>query len=368
MYIYLLLIIFISFFAVVIKIMPLSKKGKRKTFVFMSFIPLFIISAFRSENIGNDTYKYVDLFFVVNNANDLSKIHNRYEEGYLLFNKAIYFISSNGQALLIGTSFLILSLIFLFIYRNSNNLWLSIYLFITLMFYYFTMSGLRQAIAMSIVVCSYHFILNRKFWRFLLYIIIASLFHSIAIVMLLLYPLSFLKFNRKNIIFFIASGIITLFSFDRLLYLILNFFPKYSYYLKSEYFEAYNIANVINAFIPAMILIFGYTFKYFKASDVDEKVGNKLLANENHFLSFIILIGTLVSFVSIEASVIDRVYYYFSIFIIIYIPKVLNTIKEPKSRNLLTFFVVFMTFLYNLTIFLVRPEWNNVFPYYFFWD
>lgn len=57
---------------------------------------------------------------------------------------------------------------------------------------------MRQAIAMSIMGIGFHFIKERKFFRYLTIVILATHFHETAILMLLLYFIYRFKFNFKN--------------------------------------------------------------------------------------------------------------------------------------------------------------------------
>jgi hypothetical protein len=380
-----------------------TSKGHKILFAVLSFIQLFIISALRSSNIGNDTQEYLELFQSINLNKDIALFSKRFELGYIILNKIIYLFSHESQSLLIITSFIILFMFIRFIYKTSSNIWLSIYLFVTLMFYYFILSGIRQALAMGIIVTSYEYLKKRKIIPYMLLIFLASLFHNMAIIYIFIYPFSYLKFSIKKIFIILSCGVIAFLAFDWTINLVLQYFPKYLYYIGSQEFEGNKIANVINAIIPALILLFGCVFKYHKQntntsqlvyddnissptkkpnflkifsrlnSDNPQNNGfelsrSKVLANESHLLSFLVLIGMLFSFISIRASVIDRVYSYFAIFSIIYIPNVINTIKRKESRLLITFLIMVIALLYNLTIFIYRPEWHHVFPYEFFWQ
>ncbi|MDK2901611.1 MAG: hypothetical protein PWR14_515 [Thermosediminibacterales bacterium] len=390
------LLIFLLIIEAILIFGVVRMKKQNKVYAVVAFIQLFFLSAFRASSIGNDTYKYLNLFQTINLSSDTNLLSNRYEIGYIMLNKIIYFFSQHNQALLITTSLVILLLFIRFIYKTSCNIWLSIYLFITLMFYYFTMNALRQALAMAIIVNGYEYLKNRKLFKYLLVVFIATLFHRVAIIFIFIYPISYFKFNFKNIFIVLIGGIVIFYKYDQVILWILQYFPQYTYYIDSQYFEANNVANIVYTIISILIILFGYSFKYHKHNiDIlpllindnilpsSNKETNSIRirntkffnltdcnssVNENHLLSFLVLFSAIFSFISIRASVIDRVYYYFAIFYIIYIPNVLNIVKDKKTKLLLTYIIMVFTFLYNLTIFIFRPEWNRVFPYKFFWN
>ena len=72
-----------------------------------------------------------------------------------------------------------------FIYKNSSKPFLSLMLLMTLGFYKFTLSGLRQTLSMAMILAlSYGYMLDRKPIKFLLSVLLAALFHSSAILFL----------------------------------------------------------------------------------------------------------------------------------------------------------------------------------------
>lgn len=72
-------------------------RNKDKLFISISFIMFFILSAFRSENIGNDTFSYISLFERIANKNDFSQFTSGYETGYVYLNKLISTINPHPQ-------------------------------------------------------------------------------------------------------------------------------------------------------------------------------------------------------------------------------------------------------------------------------
>lgn len=87
-----------------------------------------------------------------------------------------------------------------FIYRNSAKPLLSLMLLITLEYFRFTLSGLRQTMALAIIIgLSYEFMLSRKPIKFVLSVLLASLFHSSAILFLPAYIVCTWKLGWKQL-------------------------------------------------------------------------------------------------------------------------------------------------------------------------
>ena len=240
----------------------------KKLYLWIAFSLLFFLSAFRSIEIGNDTSYYVNMYKYYGNSSNFVSIsylfsfeniiNSRIEPGYVLLNMVLNIFSKEYILLFIVTSLFILGTWKKHIQKNSEIVWLSVLLFFNLRFFYFTLSGLRQAIAMSIILISYEHLKKRNLKLFVMQVLIASLFHLSALVFLIAYPLTKWKINFKivGIYFLIAS--LGYLSFDKILNLLLPIFPKYQMYLSSSYLDG-NIRtmSIINFLIAFVISIFG---------------------------------------------------------------------------------------------------------------
>lgn len=122
--------------------------------------------------------------------------------------------------------------------------------FASLMFYFLEFSLVRQALAIGIVLQAVSLLDERKYFRYILIILIAMSFHSSAAVFFLLLPISFVKckINLSLSIMIVAlCGICAVFG--RILTEIGARLIGYSSYLQTEY------ANAGNVLHPALFLI-----------------------------------------------------------------------------------------------------------------
>src|SRR5699024_9401100 len=83
--------------------------------------------------------------------------------------------------------------------------------FISLGYLYFSFTGLRQTLALSIILLSYNYIRERNLLLFIMFVFIASLFHSTALVFLLIYPISHYELGKKDLILIIVMLIVSFF-------------------------------------------------------------------------------------------------------------------------------------------------------------
>lgn len=101
--------------------------------------------------------------------------------------------------------------LYLLLKKYSKNIQISLLLFCCLGFALFSMTGLRQTLAMSCTMCALYFLLNSRHAYFLSFTILGALFHMTAIVFLILYPLSKFPLVKKYSLFYLAAGIIVYF-------------------------------------------------------------------------------------------------------------------------------------------------------------
>ncbi|KIO70372.1 EpsG family protein [Caldibacillus thermoamylovorans] len=348
--IYLTLLIVITFLGNTIDLFTNNNKAKN-AFLFISFLPLLLISALRSPSVGADTenylygynlikdYFYPDFFNVV-----------RWENGYVILNKLVSFMSNNEQIIIIATSFIILIGIFYFIYKNSLNFTFSIYLFLSLYFYLISFNLIRQFIAISILLMGFHLIEKRKFFKYLIVVVIASTFHQPAILMIGLYFLYNLKLNAKNLTLIIGSAILLLVSFNYIMELIFIVFPGYEYYIGTSYLEG---SGLLTTLISGSILFFGVFIKLTYKSD-----------KKFDFLLIIMIVSFLVSALSMYITLFNRLGYYFSIFNIIFIPYAIYLVKDQNVKIIYSSVIYIITFLYFL--FRLAGDFQQVIPYSFY--
>jgi hypothetical protein len=347
---------------------------KRKTYIVLTFGVFLILMAFRAESVGNDTVSYVRLFRDISLTGDVSIYFSRYEIGYLYLNKILSLITTQPQVIIIVTSVITIFGFARFILKYSEIPWLSTYLFFTLRYYGTSMNIVRLNIAIVIILLSYDFLIQSKLLKFIFTVILASLFHRTAIVFLIAWPITKLNYNYKTL----GTSLVTTFSlyvlFPVIFPLLLFVFPIYQYYLDSTYMDG-NIrtASIMNMLVGLSIVVFGIFISY-KKNHFKEKVecGDiNLIKNLNGNLKkmlFLIMAGVSITFVSFRFNLLGRVDSYFIVFSCVYLPNIIKQLKNRKLINLIIFIVVLLFFTYATTIQIIRPEWNVIYPYRFFWQ
>lgn len=346
MFIYLLLL-----FSILLLGMLLEKSNK-KTYSILICIILTLIAGLRHYTIGNDTITYLRFF---NNALS-SYMTSRYEIGFIYFTLFIRRITDNFTIYLLIISFLFNYIICKLIRKDSPNMIVSFLLFFLCRFFFNEMNIMRQYISIAIIILGFKYIYKRKFLQYFICIIVAMLFHKSAFLCIILYFLYNVKITKKiSIIICIAS----LFMFS-LFYNVVNYIT-----MKLNMYETYvdlfygsnKIGNVISFIICLSIIFLSfYINKITKNNSLDKK--------ENYY-KWLLILATVTSFLSIKISIFSRIKNYFDLFVVIFIPIIVEKING-KKKFLIYFIIILLFGIYCILITHYRPNWNNIYPYYFY--
>ena len=186
---YILLALFLVFGSLILTVNDRSvfKQNELCNIILFALFCLFL--GLRSPTVGSDTVSYRESFFEITKYG-LSLLHM--ELGFLYLNKIVALLGGEFHWLLIISAFIPLYFIRKsIIYFEVYNIFLAYFVLLCssfLLIYLF--SGIRQGIAMGIVLYGYKYVIERKFWHFLFSIFGASLFHFSAIVVIPIYWLT----------------------------------------------------------------------------------------------------------------------------------------------------------------------------------
>jgi len=207
---------------------------------------------------------------------------------------------------------------------------------------------MRQALAMSLILLSYDFIIQRKFWKFTLLIAFATTIHTSAIFF---FPAYFLI----NIVITPAIGVIyiLILMFTYVLrFQIIGFLTRF----------LYSDVEILNTGAYTLLIIVSVTFFFgllsYKAM-IKQREDNKLLYN-------IIAVAVLLMIFNTTSNIGLRVANYYYIFMILFIPNILTRVTREKiAQYTIITAVVALTITYYL---LVGVHVLDVTPYKFFWE
>lgn len=340
---------------------------KKKVLVFFSFGVLFLLSALRSSEVGNDTHNYVDIFNHIEDF-DSEDYDGHFEIGYMFLNYLSKNIAESQQTILIVTSIIIFGGYARFILKYSNMVWLSIFLFFTNGFFTFALSGIRQSIAIVILLFSYDFLRSNRFLKFTALVLFASLFHSSAVLFLISYFVTRLRWNLITALSFLFITLFLYFGFDSLLSVVFGLFTVYQYYDGGIYFGDTRLASILNLLIGCSILLCCILLRSYKEENYIRVNNNDICVRDNEKMLLLVCTSVAIIFVSLKLNLLDRAAMYFNAFSIVLLP---NSIKMLQGKKIYLFVIPLIVgafFCYASIIQIMRPEWNRIYPYTFYFN
>lgn len=129
------------------------------------------------------------------------------ESGYIWLNWLLSHMGASFNILLCLHAVLVCAGIFIFVRKYSTDPVFSIYFFLCIGGLTDHTYILRQSFAFVILLFALPYAIDRKLFRFLLLVALASLFHRTALSFLLIYPLSYVKVTRKTALAGIAISL-----------------------------------------------------------------------------------------------------------------------------------------------------------------
>lgn len=243
----------------------LNKKNDiTEVYLFAICAVLMLISAFR-VNTGRDYGTYTSALVGVKNGRSLSWLN--FEPGFILLYKLLAPFTRNGQIAIIASSVITIALVFAAIKKYSDNVCQSIFLFYALYLYCMSFNLVRQFIAIGIIHVSIKYFAHQKTLKALICILIASMFHSTALLCIPFYFFQKLRMSKK-MIFTVAAVAIVVFAFyNQLIRLIVFVLPKYERYLRAD--GSSSIFNIIILTLNLLMLVYVKDKRLYKNSEAD---------------------------------------------------------------------------------------------------
>lgn len=345
--------IYIQMFLIAMLIAIVLRKRKALA-VFGAALPFFVIAALRYD-VGTDyMYRYVPDYLRLYYGGRVGNL----ELGFKLLVKfCIFFFRKNFQVLFIITSFVIIAGIFYSIYRNSKNYIFSIALFFVAGYYFQSLNIVRQFMAMAILLAGYRLIIDKKYVKWVVVCLVASMIHTTAIIGVGLIVLNEMKeISIYKIVGFSFLAVVGNRFFRIILVKILSF-TRFAVYVNS----LYDVSKISITLILQNIIIYMYMYYSFKIrTDKKYYEEDKFLLNIQAATLLLVVLGSII-------SLFDRMVLYFQIFQLISIPNFISASKKKENAVVITFlsFTVY-GFLFWRN-FLVENQ-NEILPYITFFN
>lgn len=257
------LIFYLLTFAVASVLVGYGIKKKSRLFAWLGLLIPILVGGFRYA-VGTDYFNYVTIFSEQARLDFVDYVGQNgiAEIGFFALNKLSSVVMSDPRLMFLISAFLVVTFFYLGLVKYKlRHPGIVFFLFLTTIFP-MMLNTVRQGIAVSIVFYAMTFILSKKFVSFFLWILVASLFHISALLIIPFYFLGTLldvekrKYLLAKSRYFLglgAASIILLVVVANVFTLVLGIpgFDKYELYLDFNEESANNIF-----FVKLVILIF----------------------------------------------------------------------------------------------------------------
>lgn len=316
------------------------KQNNYKIYMIITGVAIALVMGLRTKYTGStDTRVYI-LFFerIAAYDNFLDYYHDYLtetkfwfsESGYYLFTWLLSRVTREEQMLVFITSSFITFSACRFIYKNTQDPPTGLLIYVCLGLFTFNMSGMRQAIAMSICLLGYELVKKRKLLWFLVVVFVAMQFHKTAFCFIIVYIFPLLKEGKANIFWYLMGIVVFLFSVDQFIELA-NAFTGEEYLVDDSVDGGGIVVVMIYLGSIALSLIM-----------IDS------LKKRNIRTEFLCVVVGFAMYVSryFSNQILERLSYYFFYFTLPLLPNLIGELEEREQRIVKVFFCLFAIVLF----------------------
>ena len=306
------------------------KRKDRRIVIFLIFFVLAFVAAFRYK-VGTDFSSY----YKTSNWAGKFQQGEFDDPGFTLFSLLAEFLfqGKNG-AITILAAIVTVALFVFTIDKHGENLTVSLLLFIFVGCFTGLFNGVRQYLAAGILFAGFHFVQEKKFFKWLLVVLIATSIHVTAILMIFVYFVSNMKCNGMTVVLYFIVGIALLYLYEPLFNLVGA--------LKQEEVDTglgyvsrqVNILRVAVQCVPLIMFVF------VDKNGINQDVETRCLFN-------ICLLNASFAIAGMNSPYLSRFCIYTMCFQVLMYPKIFKKMNKD-NRNIFTSLLLFFYFIFWL--------------------
>jgi transmembrane protein EpsG len=325
---------------------------KHKSIQSLPWIFLFIVSAFR-YNVGTDYAHYYHLFI------HKDGMFEHKELGYTSLVNLLSSLDFNPQMMFFLFSLATIALFyksFKYFFKDNDTLFLLSTLLFIPFFFFLSLNTIRQALAVAIFFYAIRYILNKCFFKYFIYILIAMMFHKSAIILIPLYFFFGIKLTRYRL-FIICILAMSIFVFNPVNYVIEfyvgNKLPFYFYFNDEFHGENLNgfgrVIAILNVFLVLLLSLFMNKEKYLES----------IIFN-------MVIVFSIIKLLSLDIAIIDRMSIYFKPAMILFILFTINNViyKIHNSKHVILIGIFALCLSYTSLVIYTRGESDESYNQY----
>lgn len=253
----------------------------------------------------------------------------------------------NAQFLIFSTSLFSQICFLRFFKRYSTNFTLSVFIYITLGTFCFTMAAIKQVVAMAVLTLAFPFLEQRKYIRYFLLVYVAMLFHTYALTFVFL-PLFTDRPWKPFTYIFIALTFVILLNFQDAISAFMDQANDLGKVMsEAEIFDNHsvNIFRLLVYMVPPAASLLFQRWLFYDSDQMD------------HILVHMSIISMAFMFLGTEsgANMFGRMATYFELGTICCLPRMLEKIFDKASYRLVRKIAVFcflgyFTYAYGISM------------------
>lgn len=312
----------------------LSQCNPKRKDVFFTFCLILLLTVFSGLRLWyNDTVTYLQIFEQIRTLPEYVNHQYAFSNGYLFgwLTSFVKTIGFSSQDYLMFYSALIFVPYILFLRQYCHSMIFGVFLMFASGSFAFSIAAIKQSVATALCLCAVTSALDKKWFRYLLLVTLAVMFHPYAAVYLLVPFMMFRPWTARtvfSIVLFVSIG----FLLDSMLGVVVDITTM----IGANYNEStlsgsgVNIFRVFVSFTPLLLSTL-YVRPLFRNSTPENNLFFNL-AMLNALIMFVGLFGT--------ANYFARLANYFLPAQFIVLPWMLNKLPSPRDRRLLKFLCV----------------------------
>lgn len=337
----------------------LGKNYKAPNIIYIIFLLFLLMSIYALRwKTGTDSYGYYKNFFYIGQQSVLDLIGKR-DWGFSVLTAMIYKLFSGNYIIY---NYILAAItyipVILILKKYSSDFLFTIFLYITIMAYYWPFNGVRQSIACSICFASSPLLYEKKYIKYCFWVGIAFLFHSTALIMI---PLILIVTNKSwsiKIIIFSVFFIISIIFLPSIWSVVISAIDMIGQQKMVNDYGTYNIndngANIFRILVAFAPVVISFIY-YKKIKKNNDKVD--LIINMS-------LMGALFMLAAGRITILARFSNYFICFQVLLIPE-FTVIFTKDSRRLYRMIVCLLYFIYMCNL---LPLDSDLLPYKFIFN
>lgn len=317
------------------------------------FIWLFLIGALRASGIGNDYYSYQELYELF-----LQNDYRGYEIIYILLNLLCEHVGGYRSVVVLVSALSMIGPVY-YIEKYSKQPILSMWLYITMSFFTWTFTIYRQAIAISFMLIAYSFAQEKKPIKFLSFLLLATGFHDLSILLIIVYPLLNIQWIKRIWLYLSTIIVICFVALRKYLIVLVNSVQN----LLSERFLYYDLNDVkMDGETLLFVYFLVFLFVIICLCKRKQLFYRQILLLSSSFMVICQAIAT-------AFPLANRMGLFFAVPTFLLFPNVLEDTWEKRSKRLGSFLVMLISLLYFIIVMYQEKHYgSSIVPYRFFWQ